>query len=136
MGRPVDHYKLLSWMFVAIERGNLYSRAFVELESSRFKRIFIAYGARLNGFILSCCKMLFEDASHLRGPYEGTLLGVVALYANNHLFDVAYAIVPSENNNEWHWFLSVLYECLGGMKPVMTLDRHKAMLHSVPRVFG
>ena len=33
MGRPVDHYKLLPWMCAAIERGNLDSRAFVELAS-------------------------------------------------------------------------------------------------------
>ena len=90
----------------------------------------------MNGFILGCRKMLFVDASHLSGPYEGTLLGVVALDADNHFFDVAYAIVASENNDDWLWFLSVLRECLGGMKPVIMTDRHGALLHLVPRVFG
>jgi len=51
MELPVDHYKLLPWMCAAIERGNPDSRAFVELEGSRFKRMFVAYGAYLNGFI-------------------------------------------------------------------------------------
>ena len=136
MGRPVDHYKLLPWMCAAIERGNPDSRAFVELEGTRFKRMFVAYGACLNGFILGCRKVLFVDASHLSGPYEGTLLGAVALDADNHLFDVAYAIVASENNDDWLWFLSVLRECLGGMKPVIMTDRHGVLLHAVPRVFG
>ena len=65
----------------AIERENPYSRTFMELEGSRFKRTFIAYGACLDGFILGCQKMLFVDGSHLSGPYKGTLLEAVALDA-------------------------------------------------------
>ena len=43
---------------------NLDSRAFCEVEGSRFKRMFVAYGAALNGFILGCRKMLFVDGMH------------------------------------------------------------------------
>jgi len=81
----VDHYKLLPWMCAAIGRGNPDCRTLVELEGTRFKRMFVVYGACLNGFILGCRKMLFVDASHLSGPYEGILLGAVALDAKNHL---------------------------------------------------
>ena len=66
----------------------------------RFKGMFVAYGASLNGFILGCRKMLFVDGAHLSGPYEGILLGAVALDADNHLYDVAYAVVSSENNDD------------------------------------
>ena len=125
MGRPVDHCKLLPWMCAASERGNLDSRAFVDLEDSRFKCMFMAYGACLNRFILGCCKMLFVVVSHLSGPYEGTLLGALTLDADDHLFDVAYAIVLGENE-DWYWFLSLLHECLGGMKPAIILDRHRS----------
>jgi len=93
MGRPEDHYKVLPWMCVAIVRANPDSRAFCEVEGSRFKRMFVAYGASLNGFILGCRKMLFVDGTHLSGPYEGTLMAATALDADNHLFDVAYAVV-------------------------------------------
>ena len=136
MGRPVDHYKLLPWMCAAIERGNPNSRAFVKLEGVRFKHMFVAYGACLNGFFLGCQKMLFIDGSHLSGSYEGTLLGAIALDADDHLFDVAYAIVSGKNNANWYWFLSVLYECLGGMKSVIMTDRHQSLLLAVSRVFG
>ena len=40
--------------------------------------------------------MLFVDGTHLSGPYEGTLLAAVALDADNHLFDVVYAVVGGE----------------------------------------
>ena len=75
--------------------------------------MFIAYGAALNGFILGCQKMLFVDGTHLSGPYEGTLMAVIAQDADNHLFDIAYRIVSGETKEEWLWFLTVLQECLG-----------------------
>lgn len=65
MGRPIDHYKVLSWMCAAIKRANSDSRAFAELEGSRFRQMFVAYGGCLNGFILVCRKVLFVDGSHL-----------------------------------------------------------------------
>ena len=72
----------------------------------------------------------------MSGPYEGTLLGAVGLDVHSHLFGVAYAIVSSENNKDWEWFLSNLRECLGGLQPVVMFDRNKALLHAMPKVFG
>ena len=106
-------------MCAAIERANPNSRALVELEDSRFNRMFVAYEACLHGFILECRKMLFVDVSYLSGSYKGTLLAVVALDANNYLHDVAYVVVKGENNDDWLWFCTVLHECLGGLKPVI-----------------
>ena len=42
-------------------------------------------------------KMILVDVSHLSG-----LLGAVALDADNHLFDFAYAIVSGENKEDWY----------------------------------
>jgi len=89
MGRPVDQYKMLPWMCAAIVRGNVDSRAYVELDGCRFKRMLVAYGACLNGFILGSRKMVFVDGTHLSRPYEGTLLAAVALDADNHIFELA-----------------------------------------------
>ena len=52
IGKPVDHYKLLPWMCVAIVRANLDSRAFVEFNGCRFKCMFATFGVSLNEFIL------------------------------------------------------------------------------------
>jgi len=81
IGKLVDHYKLLPWMCVAIVRANPDSRAFVEPEGCWFKRMFVAFGASLNSFILGCKKRLFIDGTHLSGLYEGTMLVVMALDA-------------------------------------------------------
>ena len=41
------------------------------------------------------------------------------------LFDVVYIVVPSRNKEEWLWFLSMVAECLGGLKRVTMLSfRH------------
>jgi len=37
--------------------------------------------------------MLFVDSTHLSGPYKGTMIVAVALDADSHIFDVAYAII-------------------------------------------
>jgi len=87
-------------MCAAIVRANPDSRAFCELQGSRFKRQFVVYGVSLNGSILGCRKILFVDRAHLSWPYEGTILSAVALDADDHLFDVAYAVVSAENVDE------------------------------------
>ena len=81
--------------------------------------MFVAYGSSLNGFILGCQKMLLVDETHLRGLYEGMLMATIALDANNHVFDIAYAIVSGETKEERLWFLTMLQECLGGLKHVI-----------------
>jgi len=57
---------------------------------------------------------LFIDNTYLSGPYEGTMLAAVVLYADNHLFDVTYAVVGGETNEDWPWLLTVLRKCLVG----------------------
>jgi len=47
-----------------------------------------------------------------------------------------YAIVSSENNEDWVWFLTNVRECLGGMQPIVMSDRNNALLHAMPKVFG
>lgn len=54
LGRPVDHYKLMSWLCSTIIRANPDSRAFCELEGVRSKCMFVACGVSLNGFIMGC----------------------------------------------------------------------------------
>jgi len=61
MGRSTDQYKMLPWMCAAIVRANADLRAFVEVDGCRFKQMFVAFGACLNGFILGCRKILFVD---------------------------------------------------------------------------
>ena len=98
--------------------------------------MFLGYSASLYGFILGCRKILFVDGAHLSGTYEGTILSAVALDADDHLFNVAYAVVSAENVDEWFWFFTVLFECVGKMQPVIMSDRNQGFIYAVPRAFG
>ena len=113
LGRPVDHYKLLSWMCAAIVRVNPASVLVYEVEGCRFSRFFVAYAANVNGFKLGCKKVMFVDGTHLSGPYKGTLMAACALDADNHLFNFAYGVVSGEKIEEWVWFLGMIAECVG-----------------------
>ena len=88
LGRSVDHYKLLSWLCSTIVWANPDLRVFCELKGVRLKRMFVAYGASLHGFIMRCQKFLFIDRAILSSLYTGTLLAAIARGIDDHLFDV------------------------------------------------
>ena len=117
-------------------RTNPDLRAFVELDGCRFKRMFIVFSASLNGFILGCKKMLFVDETHLSESHKGTMLTVVALDVDNHTFDVVYAVVGRETNEDCLWSLTILHKCLGDLKLVIMSDRNQGLLVAMPHIFG
>lgn len=49
------------------------------------------------------------DVCHLKGPYGGVLLAVVALLEDNGLFLLAYVAVECECKESWRFFLYHLY---------------------------
>jgi len=128
LGKPVDHYKLLPWMCAAIVRANPGSVAVCEVDGCRFYRMFVAYATNVNGFKLGCRIVLFVDGTHLSVPYQGTMLASCALNADNHIFNLAYAIIYGEKIKEWVWFLEMVAQCLGGLKLVIMSDRHLVIL--------
>lgn len=117
-------------------RANPRSVVVCEVDGCRFYRKFVAYDVNVNGFKLRCRLVLFVDGTYLSGPYKGTLLTACALDADYHLFNFAYAIVCSEKIEEWVWFLEMVAQRLGGLKPVIMSDRHPIILPTVIQVFG
>jgi len=79
---------------------------------------------------------MFVDGTHLSGPYKRTLVAACALDGDNHLFSFAYGVVSGEKTEEWVWFLSIIAECMGGLKPVIMSDRNPGIVAAVAQVFG
>ena len=65
-----------------------------------------------SGFLNGCRPFIGVDGCHLRGPYGGVLISAVALDGNNGLFPVALAVVESENNESWTFFLENLRDSI------------------------
>lgn len=49
----------------------------------------------------------------LKGKYGRVLLSVVSIDANNEIFPNAFAVVESENEESWTWFMKILKDYIG-----------------------
>ena len=57
------------------------------------------------------------DGTHLYGKYQGKLLVVMAIDANNKVFPLAFAVVDCESGCSWRWFLQCLRDTIGHVIP-------------------
>ena len=95
-----------------------------------FRRFFVSFEAQKLGFLNGCRPFIGVDGCHLKGPYEGVLLSVVCLDANNDIFPLAVAICEGENADSWGWFLNALHHFMGPLddRPItFMLDRQKGL---------
>ncbi|XP_020111463.1 uncharacterized protein LOC109726337 [Ananas comosus] len=101
----------------------------IELEGKQhFQRMFIAFGASIQGFLRGCRPYVGLDGAHLKGKFKGIIVSAIALDGNNSMFPVAYGVVESENAESWEWFLVALKEAIGcpnGL--VLSSDRQKGL---------
>ena len=72
----------------------------------------------------------------MSGPYGGALFSATAYDANDYMFPLAFGIMSSKNYEDWSWFLVNLKTIVGENEIVIILDRHPALLRSVPKIFG
>ena len=54
-----------------------------------------------------CRPILRVDGAHLKAQFPGILLTTVGKNENN-IFPVAYAVVETDNEETWAWFLQLL----------------------------
>ncbi|KAK2644364.1 hypothetical protein Ddye_019559 [Dipteronia dyeriana] len=57
-----------------------------------FQRFFLSFEAQRVGFLRGCMPFITLDGCHLKRPYGGVLLNVIALDANNGLYPLAFCI--------------------------------------------
>ena len=113
-----------------------------EEDGRRFQRVFICYGATASGFQY-CRPVLGLDGTHLNSKYKGILLTATATDANESLFPLAYAVVSSENNDNWLWFNRLLRNVITEHAPLFldpqaltfVSDRQKGLLEALATVF-
>ena len=72
----------------------------------------------------------------MSGPYRGALFSATTYDANNSMFPLAFGVMSSKNCEDWSWFLENLKKVVGDKEVVIILDRHPALLHSIPEIFG
>ncbi|XP_026442053.1 uncharacterized protein LOC113341361 [Papaver somniferum] len=79
--------------------------------------------------------MIYLDATFLIGRFGGTLMAATCGNGNDGFYPYAFAIVLSENKDNWFWFLDNLQQVVDDRPIVFLSDRHEGLLQGIPRAF-
>ncbi|XP_026396669.1 uncharacterized protein LOC113291338 [Papaver somniferum] len=79
--------------------------------------------------------MIYLDATFLIGRFRGTLMAATCVNGNDGFYPYAFAIVLSENKDNWFWFLGNLQQVVDDRPIVFLSDRHEGNLQGIPRAF-
>ncbi|KAL0289986.1 UNVERIFIED_CONTAM: hypothetical protein Scaly_2687000 [Sesamum calycinum] len=89
------------------------------------------------GILKRCRPFIGVDGCHLKGPHGGVLLTAVGVDPNNNQYPLAYAVVMSENKDNWEWFLTLLKEDLNIVRDdayTFISDKQKGLLPAFDKV--
>ncbi|XP_073033919.1 uncharacterized protein [Primulina eburnea] len=136
-------YDRLRWYCRAVKETNLGSVAEceIDIETNKFKRLFICLHACVVGFVTGCRLLIFLDGTHIKNKFKGCILLAVSKDANDDLFTIAYFVVDAENDINWEWFCyhlrSVLLSCQSIPFNEYTFfsDRHHGIIKAVNLLF-
>lgn len=105
-GSHKEAYKLLPYLCEKVRETNPGSYATINTkDDSSFHRLFVAFHACISGFQQGCRPLLFLDNIPLLSKYQGVLLTAVSADGDDGIFPVAFAVVDTLTDDNWHWFL-------------------------------
>ncbi|XP_062099983.1 uncharacterized protein LOC133805848 [Humulus lupulus] len=104
-------------------------------EDSKFKYVFLAYEASIKGF--RCMrKVSAVDGTWLKTKYKGVMLIATAQDGNFHQYPIAWAVVDSENDASWSWFLTKLQELIPDDNDLVFIsDRNQSIINGVSNIY-
>ena len=95
----------------------------------------MAISASMQGW-RHCRPIISIDGTFLTGHFKGCMLIACTLDVNNKIFPLAMALVDSENDESYEWFLGNLRRAYGIRDDlVIVSDRHSSIQRAVLRVF-
>ncbi|XP_075478761.1 uncharacterized protein LOC142519606 [Primulina tabacum] len=136
LGSPEESYRIMPSYLYMIEQVNRGSKTDLVTDSTgRFIYMFLAYGACIDGF-RRMRKVISADGTFLKCKYRGCLLVATAQDRDFHKFPIAWAIVDSENDDSWTWFLQKLKEFINDDPNLVIIsDRHISIINDVRTVY-
>ncbi|GJT04117.1 hypothetical protein Tco_0838579 [Tanacetum coccineum] len=107
-GSPYEAFEMLSYYCYNLEQKNEGTVTRIKTdEKGVFEMLFIAIGASIRTFLNYLCPVLMIDVAHLKGPYKGTNLVVVAKDGNNQIVSIAFGICKGETGPRWSWHAAI-----------------------------
>ena len=74
----------------------------------------------------------------MKGPFGGQLLAAVGRDGNNQMYPIVWAMVESDQTDNWSWFLQLLVDDLGsidGRGFTLMSDQQKRLLNAIQNVW-
>jgi len=94
----------------------------------RFKYVFLSLGASFKG-LKYLRRVVVVDGTHLFGKFLGCLLTASCQDANFQIFPIVFAVVDSETDESWTWFMNKLFEIIkDGPELTFVYDRNQPIL--------
>ncbi|XP_010547036.1 PREDICTED: uncharacterized protein LOC104818929 isoform X2 [Tarenaya hassleriana] len=136
-GSYKEAYSQLPFFCNKIKETNPGSIAsFMTKEDSSFHRLFISFYASVSGFRQGCRPLLFLDSAVLNSKYQGVFLVATAPDAEDGIFPIAFAVVDSETEENWCWFLEELKLALSESRGItFVADFQNGLKVALSRVF-
>lgn len=76
------------------------------------------------------------DGTHLYGKYKGCLLTASCQDANFQVFPIGFAVVDSQNDESWKWFMHKLSNIIvDGTDLTIVSDRHGSIYKAIAEVY-
>ncbi|KAK8658345.1 hypothetical protein V6N13_036553 [Hibiscus sabdariffa] len=107
-GNHKEQYAKLYAYLDELRQSNPGTTTVCKLDERKFERLYICMQAMKDGFKAGCRPIIGLDGCHLKGYYQGHLLPAVGIDADDSIYPISFAVVESENQSSWCWFLELL----------------------------
>ncbi|XP_024013032.1 uncharacterized protein LOC112081428 [Eutrema salsugineum] len=137
LGSAMGSYALVPTYFKLLKQANPNSVTGIKTEVDntgveRFKYLFFSLDASARGYQYMR-KVVVIDGTHLRNRYGGCLVAASAQDGNFQIFPLGFAIVNSENDEAWEWFLEKLSEIVPDEPELVFVSNRHSSIYSAIR---
>ncbi|XP_050222545.1 uncharacterized protein LOC126672633 [Mercurialis annua] len=137
-GSVIEHYIGLRSYKTELMRVDLDGRFdFVLGNETTFKGFYMGFSGLRKGFLKGCKPIIGFDGCFLKTFLGGALLSAIAKDGNNQMFPICWAVVESENEEYWMWFLKHLFDDLGiidGNGWSFISDQQKGLINAISKL--
>ncbi|XP_018453871.2 uncharacterized protein LOC108825020 [Raphanus sativus] len=128
--------KILKYLHM-LREANPGTETFYETDvDGKFRFLFLSFGQSVRGFHTAMRKVLVVDGTFLKSKYKGVLLVATALDGNSNLYPIAFAVVDSENDRSWDWFMRKLKVVVADERSLAFVsDRNGSLCKAIENVY-